>query len=69
MFRVFMLAGGLSLISCSSTIKVKTNTAALTRECIQSADLLEGLGHSIGSVVSSFGDKSATLLRKAHSLE
>jgi len=59
----------LSLVSCSSTVKVKTNTAALTRDCIKSANLLEGIGSSMSSVVSSFGSSSAKLLNKAHSLE
>ncbi len=57
------------LSSCSSTVKVKTNTAALTRECIKSANLLENVGSSVSTVVAAFGDASAELLSSAHSLE
>lgn len=56
-------------MSCSSTVKVKTNTSALTRECIKSASLLENIGSSVSTVVAAFGDASATTLKNAHSLE
>lgn len=67
--RFLFVIGGLSLISCSSTVKVKIDTAALTREGIHSANLLEGLGKSLTSDLSSFGNNSAKLLTGAHLLE
>lgn len=65
----FSIALVFALSSCSSTVKVKTNTAALTREGIKSANLLENLGSSVSTVVTAFGNTSATTLKNAHSLE
>lgn len=66
---VLLSSCGLFLASCASTVKVKTDTAGLTRESIRSANLLENLGGSVSSVATSFGSVSQGLLKEAHSFE
>lgn len=66
---VGLLGVVLVLSSCSSTVKVKTDTGRLTRAGIASANLLGSLAGVPMSAVSQFGQSSAELLERARKHE
>jgi len=68
LLKGIILILSLGLASCSSTVKVKTQTGALTRASLQTANLLRNT-EGPGSSVTSFGTAGEDLLKNARSLE
>lgn len=57
------------LTSCTPTVKIKTNTVALTKQSIHSAGLLLNVGGAASTVAAAFGNASTVSLKSAQNLE